>query len=176
MQHDRATDHAGKKVVIIGACTSGNIVVPWEYLLALTATLAHDIATDYADHGVGECCRIVHACAILSSAQTLPCINATPPTSCRFRTDGRCSWEVCYQHLPLPFTTEGSGIGVYDETGPPSDVADRLNASFSNMMRVPIYQSQIAQIAEMDKYVHNAFLLGSSISTSLHLAENCWIT
>ncbi|KAI0809187.1 FAD/NAD(P)-binding domain-containing protein [Irpex lacteus] len=34
-QHDKALDHAGKKVVVVGACTS-----------------AHDIAADYADHGV----------------------------------------------------------------------------------------------------------------------------
>ncbi|KAF8893477.1 hypothetical protein BD779DRAFT_1506493 [Infundibulicybe gibba] len=34
-QHKRATDHAGKKVVIIGACTS-----------------AHDIAVDYYQHGI----------------------------------------------------------------------------------------------------------------------------
>ncbi|KAJ7761821.1 hypothetical protein B0H16DRAFT_539958 [Mycena metata] len=34
-QHKRATDHAGKKVVIVGACTS-----------------AHDIAVDYYEHGV----------------------------------------------------------------------------------------------------------------------------
>ncbi|KAF8143648.1 hypothetical protein K438DRAFT_1911041 [Mycena galopus ATCC 62051] len=35
MQHKRATDHAGKKVVIVGACTS-----------------AHDIAVDYYEQGV----------------------------------------------------------------------------------------------------------------------------
>ncbi|KAI0688446.1 FAD/NAD-P-binding domain-containing protein [Cytidiella melzeri] len=34
-QHDKALDHAGKKVVVVGACTS-----------------AHDIASDYADNGV----------------------------------------------------------------------------------------------------------------------------
>ncbi|KAF8882841.1 hypothetical protein BD779DRAFT_1612399 [Infundibulicybe gibba] len=34
-EHKRAMDHAGKKVVIIGACTS-----------------AHDIAVDYYDHGI----------------------------------------------------------------------------------------------------------------------------
>lgn len=34
-QHDKATDHAGKKVAVVGACTS-----------------AHDIAADYADNGV----------------------------------------------------------------------------------------------------------------------------
>ncbi|KAJ6605473.1 hypothetical protein DFH09DRAFT_1242201 [Mycena vulgaris] len=34
-QHKRATDHAGKKIVVIGACTSG-----------------HDIAADYHTHGV----------------------------------------------------------------------------------------------------------------------------
>jgi cation diffusion facilitator CzcD-associated flavoprotein CzcO len=35
-QHKDALDHAGKKVAVIGACTS-----------------AHDLAADYADHGVG---------------------------------------------------------------------------------------------------------------------------
>ncbi|KAF9559245.1 FAD/NAD(P)-binding domain-containing protein [Agrocybe pediades] len=34
-QHNRALDHAGKKVVVVGACTS-----------------AHDIAVDYYDHGI----------------------------------------------------------------------------------------------------------------------------
>lgn len=34
-QHKKATDHAGKKVAVVGACTS-----------------AHDIAADYADNGV----------------------------------------------------------------------------------------------------------------------------
>ncbi|KAJ7511132.1 hypothetical protein B0H11DRAFT_1954105 [Mycena galericulata] len=34
-QHKRATDHAGKKVVVVGACTS-----------------AHDLAVDYYEHGV----------------------------------------------------------------------------------------------------------------------------
>lgn len=36
MQHKKATDHAGKKVVVIGACTA-----------------AHDICVDYADHDIG---------------------------------------------------------------------------------------------------------------------------
>ncbi|EKM78021.1 hypothetical protein AGABI1DRAFT_76376 [Agaricus bisporus var. burnettii JB137-S8] len=35
LQHRKATDHLGKKVVVIGSCTSG-----------------HDISVDYADHGV----------------------------------------------------------------------------------------------------------------------------
>ncbi|KAI0089780.1 hypothetical protein BDY19DRAFT_85160 [Irpex rosettiformis] len=34
-KHDKALDHVGKKVVVVGACTS-----------------AHDIAADYADHGI----------------------------------------------------------------------------------------------------------------------------
>lgn len=34
-QHDKATDHQGKKVVVVGACTS-----------------AFDICVDYVDHGV----------------------------------------------------------------------------------------------------------------------------
>ncbi|KAF9448562.1 FAD/NAD(P)-binding domain-containing protein [Macrolepiota fuliginosa MF-IS2] len=35
LQHDKATDHLGKKVVVIGSCTSG-----------------HDISVDYANHDV----------------------------------------------------------------------------------------------------------------------------
>ncbi|KIM39336.1 hypothetical protein M413DRAFT_74877, partial [Hebeloma cylindrosporum] len=35
LEHNRATDHTGKKVVVVGACTS-----------------AHDISVDYADHGI----------------------------------------------------------------------------------------------------------------------------
>ena len=34
-QHDKATDHAGKRVAVVGACTS-----------------THDITADYADNGV----------------------------------------------------------------------------------------------------------------------------
>jgi cation diffusion facilitator CzcD-associated flavoprotein CzcO len=100
MQHDRATDHAGKKVVIVGACTS-----------------AHDIAVDYADHGVDVTMHQRGSTYIMSIKN---------------------GWKVLMG-------------GVYDETGPPSDVADRLNASFGNMMRVPLYQAQTKQIADLDK-------------------------
>ena len=49
-QHSNAKDHIGKKVVVIGACTSG------EFRLALIdaklSHVAHDISADYVEHGV----------------------------------------------------------------------------------------------------------------------------
>lgn len=60
-QHKRALDHQGKKVVIIGACTSGTFQLTTTdsqsliYRSILHDTrLAHDIAVDYYENGVGE--------------------------------------------------------------------------------------------------------------------------
>jgi hypothetical protein len=41
--------------------------------------------------------------------------------------------------------------GLYEEAGPPTDVADRINASFPNMMSVPFAQEITKKIAEADK-------------------------
>jgi len=58
-QHKKASDHKGKKVVVVGACTSGlyhdNYLNTISRLTRLVSMeLAHDIAADYYDHGVGE--------------------------------------------------------------------------------------------------------------------------
>ncbi|KAJ6628886.1 FAD/NAD-binding domain-containing protein [Mycena sp. CBHHK59/15] len=80
-QHKRATDHLGKKVVVIGACTS-----------------AHDISADYYEHGVDV------TMFQRSSTYVMTVKNG---------------WRVLMD-------------GVYSENAPPTDVADRLNASFPN--------------------------------------------
>ena len=60
MQHGKASDHAGKKVVVVGACTSGtypyftrNPSVVKDFETNKQTNLAHDICVDYADHGIG---------------------------------------------------------------------------------------------------------------------------
>jgi hypothetical protein len=53
-RHNRGLDHKGKKVVVVGACTSG--VYPFPTSLSKTCSnrcVAHDIAMDYYEHGVG---------------------------------------------------------------------------------------------------------------------------
>ncbi|KAJ6467908.1 hypothetical protein C8R45DRAFT_1171515 [Mycena sanguinolenta] len=50
-EHKRAIDHAGKKVVIVGACTSGAAACPFLFASVLMIA-AHDIAVDYYEHGV----------------------------------------------------------------------------------------------------------------------------
>lgn len=53
-QHKRALDHEGKKVVIVGACTSGHFLFPSHLNRWLNRLfLAHDIAVDYQQHGIG---------------------------------------------------------------------------------------------------------------------------
>lgn len=41
--------------------------------------------------------------------------------------------------------------GVYSEDAPPTDLADRFNASFPNNMSIGLAQRQVEIIAEMDK-------------------------
>jgi cation diffusion facilitator CzcD-associated flavoprotein CzcO len=53
-QHKSARDHIGKKVVVVGACTSG-----------------HDISADYYQHGVGASCNnVTRAMDLTRAAQT----------------------------------------------------------------------------------------------------------
>ncbi|KAF7378296.1 Flavin-containing monooxygenase [Mycena sanguinolenta] len=99
-EHKRAIDHAGKKVVIVGACTS-----------------AHDIAVDYYEHGVDV---------------------------------------TMYQRSSTYVLTTKNGWArimkpIYWEGGPPTEVADRLNASFPHLMSIPLNQRQARVIAEDDK-------------------------
>ncbi|KAG1871290.1 hypothetical protein DFJ58DRAFT_763180 [Suillus subalutaceus] len=77
-KHNLATDHAGKKVVVVGACTS-----------------AHDICADYADNGVDVTMVQRSPSYVMSTKEGMP----------RFMT-------------------------IFWEGGPPTDVADRVNASY----------------------------------------------
>jgi len=53
-QHKVAIDHLGKKVAVIGSCTSGIWVLHLLIFSANTLHTAHDICSDYADHGIGK--------------------------------------------------------------------------------------------------------------------------
>ncbi|KAF7368295.1 Flavin-containing monooxygenase [Mycena venus] len=99
-QHKRATDHAGKKVVVVGACTS-----------------AHDIATDYYEHGVDVTIYQRSSSYVLSTKN---------------------GWA----RIMRP---------VYWEGGPPTELADRLNASFPHLMSIQLNQRLAKIIAEDDK-------------------------
>ncbi|XP_006457702.1 hypothetical protein AGABI2DRAFT_190142 [Agaricus bisporus var. bisporus H97] len=99
-QHKKAHDHAGKKVAIIGACTS-----------------AHDIARDYYGHGV-DVTMIQRGPTYIMSVKN--------------------GWGVLFK-------------GLYQEDGPPPDIADRLTASFPHYMTIELSQRQVKDIAELDK-------------------------
>ena len=48
-----AKNYIGKKVVIVGACTSGTIVLEWPFFITLTyLSSGHDIAYDCGAHGL----------------------------------------------------------------------------------------------------------------------------
>lgn len=60
-QFGSARDYIGKKVVVVGACTSGALLMsPIALLLSdpYYITPGHDICADFYNHGVGEfmCC------------------------------------------------------------------------------------------------------------------------
>ncbi|KAJ7178918.1 hypothetical protein C8R46DRAFT_1071884 [Mycena filopes] len=99
-QHKKATDHAGKKVVVIGACTS-----------------AHDICADYYEHGVDVTMFQRSSTYIMSTKN---------------------GWRMLMD-------------GVYSENAPPTDVADRLNASYPNRLVEFMAPRKTLEIAEADK-------------------------
>ncbi|KAI6105040.1 FAD/NAD(P)-binding domain-containing protein [Pisolithus croceorrhizus] len=99
-QHKRATDHLGKKVVVIGACTS-----------------AHDICADYVDHGVDVTMVQRSSTYIMSVKEGMPRLTG----------------------------------GLYVENGPPTDIADRINASFPNFFLKLMHQRMVKDLAEADK-------------------------
>ncbi|KAF8893478.1 hypothetical protein BD779DRAFT_1759690 [Infundibulicybe gibba] len=103
-QHKKATDHAGKKVVIVGACTS-----------------AHDLAVDYYQHGVDV---------------TMYQRGSTYVTSSR-------SGEF-HNH---------DALGLYSEGAPPTDISDRMVASFPHFKNIGLAQRQTRRIAEADKLI-----------------------
>ncbi|KAJ3557978.1 hypothetical protein NP233_g11603 [Leucocoprinus birnbaumii] len=112
-QHNRALDHAGKKVVVVGACTS-----------------AHDIAQDYYEHGI-DVTMVQRGPTYIMSVKN--------------------GWDVLFK-------------GLYEENGPPVDIADRFNASFPHFMSIEVAQRQVKQIAELDKF--RALLLDPCFSAN----------
>ncbi|KAJ7292438.1 hypothetical protein C8J57DRAFT_1265861 [Mycena rebaudengoi] len=99
-QHKRAADHAGKKVVIIGACTS-----------------AHDIAADCYEHAVDVTIHQRSSTYVMSQKN---------------------GWNRMLRPL-------------YWEGGPPTEIADRFNASFPHLMGIELNRRMVQVIAEDDK-------------------------
>ncbi|KAG6333167.1 hypothetical protein ID866_5922 [Astraeus odoratus] len=98
-QHKFATDHQGKKVAVIGACTS-----------------AHDICSDYVEHGID-----------VTMVQR-------GPTYVMSATEGL-----------------SQNLAPYREGGPPTDLADRLNASLPYHAGKLTFQRVTKSVAEADK-------------------------
>ncbi|KAL4064295.1 hypothetical protein V8B97DRAFT_2111878 [Scleroderma yunnanense] len=99
-QHKVATDHLGRKVAVIGSCIS-----------------AHDICSDYVEHGVDVTMVQRGPTYVMSSKEDLPRILG----------------------------------GLYNEDGPPTDLADRISASFLNHLVQLLHQRVAKDIAEADK-------------------------
>lgn len=98
-QHGKAMDHAGKKVVVVGSCTS-----------------SHDICADFYDHGVD-----------------VTMIQRGP------------TYVMTTKHgMPLLFKN------LFWDGAPPTDIADRINASFPNKLLKLIHQRLVKSIAEAD--------------------------
>ncbi len=55
--------------------------------------------------------------------------------------------------IHLPLINMSSVSGLYCENGPPTDIADRLNASFPLLLGIGLGQRSTARIAELDRYV-----------------------
>eukprot|EP00753_Platysulcus_tardus_P018884 PLAT7028.1.p1 GENE.PLAT7028.1~~PLAT7028.1.p1 ORF type:complete len:650 (-),score=-151.71 PLAT7028.1:131-2080(-) len=102
--HKSAKDHVGKKVVVIGACTS-----------------AHDICAEHVQHGVDI---------------------------------------TMYQRSPTYIMSTKNGMPkllgeLYSETAPPTEIADRINASYPNPLMKLMHQRVTKDIAEADKELLN---------------------
>ncbi|KAF7310130.1 hypothetical protein MIND_00386400 [Mycena indigotica] len=99
-QHKRAADFAGKKVVVVGACTS-----------------AHDIASELVEQGV-DVTMYQRSPTYVISQKTLA------------------------QHMMRP---------IYWEGGPPTDVADKLAASFPHLASIELNRRRTSALAGADK-------------------------
>ncbi len=51
--------------------------------------------------------------------------------------------------------------GLYSEDGPPTDIADRLSASFPHLMSIELGRRSAERIAELDKFVKCVYSLKS---------------
>ncbi|KAJ7639050.1 hypothetical protein FB45DRAFT_740642 [Roridomyces roridus] len=99
-QHKKALDHQGKKVVVIGACTS-----------------AHDICADYYQHGVDVTMFQRSSTYVMTTTNGWPILMG----------------------------------GLYWGDKPPTDIADRLNASYPNRLMESIAPRKTLEVAEADK-------------------------
>ncbi|PSS35578.1 hypothetical protein PHLCEN_2v1455 [Hermanssonia centrifuga] len=94
-QHKKATDHAGKKVVVVGACTSGGKLT--------ILFIAHDIAADYADHGVDVTLYQRSATYIMTTKEGMPRLmkgtywEGGPPTNIADMIDN--SMPILYRKM-----------------------------------------------------------------------------
>ncbi|KAF7355516.1 hypothetical protein MSAN_01468600 [Mycena sanguinolenta] len=122
-QHKKATDHAGKKVVVIGACTSGIYNHSSRVgILTDDHETAHDICADYYEHGVD--------------------VTMFQRSSTYIMTT-RNGFRILFKDL-------------YEEDGPPVDVADRINASYPIRLTEFLAQRRTLEIAEADKELLDA--------------------
>ncbi|EPQ61345.1 FAD/NAD P-binding domain-containing protein [Gloeophyllum trabeum ATCC 11539] len=99
-QHKTAEDHIGKKVVVVGACTS-----------------AHDICSEHVERGVDITMFQRSPTYVMSTKEGIPRLLGS----------------------------------LYSETGPPLDIADRINASFPNPFLKEFQKRVTKEIAEADK-------------------------
>ncbi|TFK48079.1 FAD/NAD(P)-binding domain-containing protein [Heliocybe sulcata] len=97
--HKTARDHIGKKVVVVGSCTS-----------------AHDICAEHAEQGIDVTMVQRSPTYIMSTKEGIPRL-----------------------------------LAIYSENGPPTDVADRINASYPNPLMKLMHQRLVKDIAEADK-------------------------
>ncbi|PPQ75986.1 hypothetical protein CVT24_006551, partial [Panaeolus cyanescens] len=143
-QHKKASDHAGKKVVIVGACTSGTSASSsLSYSLYLSSPLssssslslalftslthslpAHDIAADYQAHNI-DVTLFQHGSG---STYIMSCTNG---------------WLILFKNLYWESTPSSPA--------PSPDTADRINASFPHYMSVELNQRRVKAIAELDR-------------------------
>ncbi|KIM76995.1 hypothetical protein PILCRDRAFT_796588 [Piloderma croceum F 1598] len=98
-QYSKASDHAGKKAIVVGACNSG-----------------HDISADFYHHGIDV--------TMLQRGPTY------------VMTRKNC--------MPMLFGA------LYSEDAPPTDIADRISASFPNKLIKSMSQRLTKRLAEAD--------------------------
>ena len=67
------------------------------------------------------------------------------------------SFSVVGHIYILLFSYLSATLGVYCENGPPTDIADRIVASYPHFMGLGLGQRSAARIAELDKFVKLVF-------------------
>jgi len=62
--------------------------------------------------------------------------------------------------------TTSNASGLYEENGPPTDIADRLSASFPHWMAVELNRRKTQTIFELDKYTYTLLPLSFQFTHS----------